>query len=271
MRIGDRLIAVYVFVVLVFLMAPVAVIVVFSFNGAQSLSFPIEGISTRWYEQAAGDATLVTALQNSLIVAAGALATVVVIATPAAWYLARSRSRLRGLLLVATVAPLALPGLFIGIALLTYFGRLGLRPSLTTVTIAHVLYTMGFYVLIASRRFATLDPAFEEASRTLGASRVQSLRLIVWPAVRPAIVAALALCLALSLDEFIISFFVIGPENTLPIVIFSNIRTTVTPEINAVATFLLVVSWASVAVAAWMARDRAARRRRAGSTQEVTT
>lgn len=265
MKIGDRLIAVYVGAALLFLMAPVAIIVLFSFNAGQSLSFPIEGLSTRWYAEAAGDVTLVRALQNSLIVAAGALATTVVIATPAAWYLARSRSRLRGALLVAVVAPLALPGLFIGIALLTYFGRIGLRPSLTTVTIAHVLYTMGFYVLIASRRFAVLDPAFEEAARTLGASRVQSLRLIVWPAVRPAIVAALALCLALSLDEFIISFFVIGPENTLPIVIFSNIRTTVTPEINAVATFLLVLSWASVAFAAWMART--ARRSAAGSAQ----
>jgi spermidine/putrescine transport system permease protein len=270
MKLGERLIGVYVAVVLVFLMAPVVVIVLFSFNAGQSLSFPIEGLSTRWFDQAAGNATLRAALQNSLIVAAGALLTIVVIATPAAWYLARSRSRARGLLLAATVAPLALPGLFIGIALLTYFGRLGLRPSLTTVTIAHVLYTMGFYVLIASRRFAALDPAYEDAARTLGASAAQRLRLIVWPAVRPALIAALALCLALSLDEFIISFFVIGPENTLPIVIFSNIRTTVTPQINAVATFLLVISWVSVGVAAWMSRDRAARRR-AGTIPEVTT
>jgi spermidine/putrescine transport system permease protein len=246
-------------VVLVFLMAPVVVIILFSFNSRQSLSFPIEGLSPRWYEQAVANGTLTTALQNSVIVAAGALAIIVLIATPAAWYLARSTSRVRGLLLAASVAPLALPGLFIGIALLTYFGRLGLRPSLTTVTIAHVLYAMGFYVLIAGRRFAALDVAFEEAARTLGASRAQTVRLIIWPAVRPALVAALALCLALSLDEFIISFFVIGPENTLPIVIFSNIRTTVTPEINAVATFLLVVSWISVGLAAWMARGRAVR------------
>jgi spermidine/putrescine transport system permease protein len=269
-RLGERLTGVYVAAVLVFLMAPVAVIVLFSFNAGQNLSFPIESLSTRWYGRAAGNFTLTTALQNSLIVAAGALLTIIVIATPAAWYLARSRSRARGLLLAVTVAPLALPGLFIGIALLSYFGRLGLRPSLVTVTIAHVLYTMGFYVLIASRRFAALDPAYEEAARTLGASRTQSLRLIVWPAVRPALIAALALCLALSLDEFIISFFVIGPENTLPIVIFSNIRTTVTPQINAVATFLLALSWITVGVAAWMARDRAARRR-AGTIPEVTT
>ena len=270
MRAGDRLIGLYVTAVLVFLMAPVAVIVLFSFNAGQSLSFPIESLSTSWYERAAANETLTTSLQNSLIVAAGALLAIVILATPAAWYVARSRSRLRGLLLAATVAPLALPGLFIGIALLTYFGRIGMRPSLTTVTIAHVLYTMGFYVLIASRRFAALDPAFEEAARTLGASRGQSLRLVVWPAVRPALVAAVALCLALSLDEFIISFFVIGPENTLPIVIFSNIRTTITPQINAVATFLLVLSWISVGLAAWLASDRAARRRR-GTTPEVST
>lgn len=268
MRFGNRMISVYIAVVLIFLMAPVAVIILFSFNSGQNLSFPIQSLSLRWYSSAAGNVTLVTALQNSLIVAVGALTTIVVIATPAAWYLARSASRVRGLLMAATVAPLALPGLFIGIALLTYFGRLGMRPSLTTVTVAHVLYTMGFYVLIASRRFMALDRAHEEAARTLGASRLQTLRLIVWPAVRPALIAALALCLALSLDEFIISFFVIGPENTLPIVIFSNIRTTVTPQINAVATFLLVISWVSVGLAAWMARDRAARRR--ATTTEVT-
>jgi spermidine/putrescine transport system permease protein len=262
MRRSNHWLTAYVVVVLLFLLAPIVVIVLFSFNAGQSLSFPIHALSSRWYDSAIHNPTLSTALQNSIIVAAGALVTVVVVATPAAWVVARSRSRLRTLLLGAMVIPLALPGLFIGIALLTYFRKLGLEPSLKTVTVAHVLYTMGFYVLIASRRFAALDPAFEEAAATLGASRPQAIRLVIWPAVRPALIAALALCLALSLDEFIISFFVIGPENTLPIVIFSNIRTTVTPQINAVASFLLAVSWVSVGVAAFAARDRSSGRTR---------
>ena len=261
MKLTDRLLGGYVSLILVFLMAPVLVIIVFSFNATPSLSLPIRALSTRWYATAISDTDLLAALQASLLVGAGALITVVVIATPAAWVVARSRSRqVRTVLLFATVLPLALPGLFIGIGLLTFFRKIGVAPSLATVMVAHVLYTIGFYMIIASRRFAALDPLFAEAAATLGATRTQVTRLVVWPAVRPALIAALALCLALSLDEFIITFFVIGPQNTLPIVIFSNIRTTVTPEINAIATVLLVASWVAVGVAAFSVAGRSARR-----------
>ena len=146
------------------------------------------------------------------------------------------------LLLATIVAPVALPGLFIGIALLTFFASIHVHPSLRTVVVAHAVYTLGFYVVIAAARFSGLDAALEEAAWTLGAGRWAVARLVVWPLVRPALFAALALCLALSLDEFVITFFVIGAQNTLPIVIFSNVRSVVTPEINAVSTLILAVT-----------------------------
>jgi ABC-type spermidine/putrescine transport system permease subunit II len=269
MRAGGILLRVYVGLLIAFLLAPVVVIILFSFNRARSLSFPISALSLEWYDTAFSDPKFQDALVNSLVIGGAMLVVVAVIGTPAAWAIARHRFPGRAILLAVVLAPLTMPGLFIGVGLLTFFVAIGEPLSLRTVVIAHVVYTLGFYVLVASARFAGLDPAFDEAARTLGASRWQSLRLVTWPMVRPALLAALALCLALSLDEFVITFYVIGPENTLPIVIFSNVRSTVSPAINAIATTLLVASWISVALAALLARGFGRRRREEGLRQVV--
>ena len=268
MRWREWLFRLYVAAVLVFLLAPVAVIVLFSFNEARSLSFPIEAFSTKWYDAAFSNRTVTQALENSLVIGGVMIGAVALLGTPAAWAIARHRFPGRAVLLGTVVAPLAMPGLFIGVALLTFFVSIGVPLSLKTVVVAHVIYTLGFYVLVASSRFAGLDAAYDEAARTLGASKLQSLRLVVWPLVRPALLAALALCLALSLDEFVMTFYVIGPENTLPIVIFSNVRSTISPQINVVATVLLVTSWLAVAAAALIAGGLG-RRRRVGALVEV--
>jgi len=260
-RVRSILLGAYVSIALAFLLLPVAIIVLFSFNSGANLSFPLRGLAGHWYGTALHDPKMVSALENSLIVGAGMLAVVALVGTPAAWAIARGRFRGRGLLLATIVAPVALPGLFIGIALLTFFASIHVHPSLRTVVVAHAVYTLGFYVVIAAARFSGLDAALEEAAWTLGAGRWAVARLVVWPLVRPALFAALALCLALSLDEFVITFFVIGAQNTLPIVIFSNVRSVVTPEINAVATVLLLTSWLSVGVAALLIQSSARRRR----------
>jgi ABC-type spermidine/putrescine transport system permease subunit II len=267
-RIAAAALRVYVAAVVAFLLAPVVIIVLFSFNRDRSLSFPIRALSGHWYTVAFTDDTVVTALENSLVVGGAMLAIVGVVGTLAAAAIARRRFPGRALLLGIMLAPLALPGLFIGVALLSYFVSIGVKLSLQTVVVAHVIYTLGFYVLVASARFAGLDPALEEAARTLGATRTSALRLVVWPLVRPALLGALALCLALSLDEFVITFYVIGPQNTLPIVIFSNVRTTISPEINAIATVLLSSSWALVGAAALLMRGLG-RRRRGGRLADV--
>ena len=255
------LLGAYVTVALAFLLLPVAIIVLFSFNSGSSLSFPIRGLSFSWYGTAFHDPKMTSAIENSLIVGAGMIALIFLIGTPAAWAIARYRFRGRGALVAMIVAPVGLPGLFVGAALLTFFASLHVHPSLRTVIVAHAVYTLGFFVVIAAARFTGLDASLEEAAWTLGASKLAVARLIIWPLVRPALFAALALCLALSLDEFVITFFVIGPENTLPIVIFSNVRTVVTPEINAIATVLLLTSWLSVGIAALLVQSSARRRR----------
>jgi spermidine/putrescine transport system permease protein len=260
-RLRRFLLGAYVSFALAFLLLPVAIIVLFSFNSGSNLSFPLRGLSFSWYGTAFHDPKMVSALENSLIVGAGMLVVVALVGTPAAWAIARYRFRGRGLLVAMIVAPVGLPGLFVGAALLTFFASLHVHPSLRTVVVAHGVYTLGFFVVIAAARFSGLDSTLEEAAWTLGAGRLAVARLVVWPLVRPALFAALALCLALSLDEFVITFFVIGPENTLPIVIFSNVRTVVTPEINAIATILLLASWLSVGAAALLIQGGARRRR----------
>lgn len=268
MSAGRVLLTVYVGLVCTFLVLPVVVIIAFSFNDAQSLALPIEGLSLRWYEEAFTSSRFRQALVNSVTIGGLTLVGVAVIGTPVAWAIGRYRFPGRSALLSVAVLPLTLPGLFIGVALLTYFVSLGTPRSLRTVVVAHIIWTIGFFVLVASSRFAGLDRALDEAAQTLGAGRLATLRMVTWPIVRPALIAALALCFALSLDEFIITFYVVGPDTTLPILIFANVRSTISPVVNAIATLLLVASWVSVAIAG-VVLGGLGRARGAGTLREV--
>jgi ABC-type spermidine/putrescine transport system permease subunit II len=160
----------------------------------------------------------------------------------AAFALVRAPSRFRGPLAVLFFAPITLPGLFLGLALLTLFARLELQLSLYTVAAAHFVYTFPYFLLIARVALDRLDPQLDELGADLGATTVQRFRKITFPLVWPILAAAGVLAFALSFDEFIITFFVIGPQSTVPLVVWSSMRRTVDPSINALATLLLLVT-----------------------------
>jgi len=224
---------------MLFLWLPLLVVVLFSLHTTASLSFPFDGFSLRWYERISESPEVRAAARNSLVVATSTALVTLVLATLAAYGMSRSRSRWRAPLSLLFFLPITLPGLFIGIALLIAFSRLEYSLSLVTVTIAHLVYVFPFFFLLARAALERLDPALEEAAADLGATGWTIFRRVTLPQVWPVLVGAACLAFALSFDEFIITFFVVGPDPTLPLFIWSSLRRTIDPSINAISTLLL--------------------------------
>jgi spermidine/putrescine transport system permease protein len=246
---------------LVFLWAPLLLVCLFSFHSTGSLTFPFEGFSTRWYDEVFSSDVIRSAAQNSLIVATSTAVATLVLGTLAAYGLTRSSSRLRGPLSLLFFLPITLPGLFIGVALLVAFTRVQFSLSLVTVTIAHLVYVFPFFFLIARAALERLDPALEETATDLGASRWTVFRRVTLPQVWPVLVGAACLAFALSFDEFVITFFVIGPDSTLPMYIWSSLRRTIDPSINAISSLLLAFTML-LFVVTWLLTVWSERRRR---------
>lgn len=229
-------------VVLLFLYLPIAILVLFSFNAGGRLSFPMQGLSLRWYDLVLSDPVFTTAIENSLIVGTVAAATTAVLGTLAAFGLSLAAPRLRGALGLLFFAPITLPGLFLGLSMLTFFAEVDVRLSLWTVAAAHFVYTFPYFLMIGRAALERMDPGFDEIAADLGAAPRQRFFKVTLPLVWPVLAAAAVLAFALSFDEFIITFFVIGPESTTPLVIWSGMRRAVDPSINALATLLLLVT-----------------------------
>lgn len=224
---------------LVFLWVPLLIVFLFSLHSTGSLTFPFEGFSTRWYDEVFSSDEIRTAAQNSLTVAISTAIVTLLLGTLAAYGLTRSSSRLRGPLSLLFFLPITLPGIFIGVALLVAFSRVEFSLSLLTVTIAHLVYVFPFFFLVARAALERLDPALEETAADLGAGRWTVFRRVTLPQVWPVLVGAACLAFALSFDEFVITFFVIGPDSTLPMYIWSSLRRTIDPSINAISSLLL--------------------------------
>ncbi len=231
-----------------FLYLPIVVLVAMSFNDGGS-AYTWDGFSFRWYVELAGDRRLTSALVTSLVVAAGATLVATVLGTLLAVGLVRhTRSRL---LEAGAMAPAILPDLLLAIGLLAFFYAAGVPKSALTVMLSHAAFGTAFMVAVVRARLAGLDLSEEEASRDLGAGAVATFLRITVPAIAPAIVAGALLVFTLSLDEFVIAFFTAGPTTqTLPIAVYSMVRAGITPEINALASVLVVVSIAVVVFAA---------------------
>jgi ABC-type spermidine/putrescine transport system permease subunit II len=244
-------------VVMLFLYVPIVILVVFSFNANGSLSFPLQGLSLHWYSVVLTDPVFRAALQNSSVVALITAASTGILGTLAAHALTLCPPRWRSFVSLLIFAPITLPGLFLGLALLSFFSKVNIPLSLWTVACGHFIFTLPYFVMIARAALDRVDAGYEETAADLGASPLQRFTKVTLPNVWPILVAGAVLAFALSFDEFIITFFIIGPDGTLPLIIWSQMRRTVDPSINAVATLLLLVSVIStLGVAALVAARR---------------
>lgn len=233
----------------IFLYAPLAVIVLFSFHVAPSLSFPFQGFSIGWYATLFNTPDFLNALSNSLIVAVASALLTTVLGTLSALAMMRMKGRLKAVFAFLNFAPIALPGLFLGIALLILFSLIGLERSLLTVILGHTVFAMPFFVEAARARLEYFDLSYQEAARDLGATPLQTFRLVTMPIIGPTIAGAAILAVALSLDEFLITVFVSGTDSTLPVFILSLMRRAANPSINAASVLMLIMTVLVIAIA----------------------
>ena len=228
--------------ILIFLYAPLVVVVVVSFNTSTAGIFPLKGLTLDWYGKLFGDAVFHDAIRASLVVAFSTVAGTLLIGAPAAFLIARRRFATRRTLLVATLGPLVLPGVVIGVSLLSGLGVLGLRGGIGPVIVTHTLFCLPFLVLILRARLLDFDPQWEEAGRDLGSSPARVLRTVTLAILAPTLGAAAILVFGISLDEFVITNFVIGANATIPTMIWGMMRIGVTPTANALAALILIAS-----------------------------
>jgi spermidine/putrescine transport system permease protein len=259
--------------VYVFLYAPIALVVLFSFNAGRSAS-EFTGFSLQWYGRALNNTFLITALQNSLIIAFTSAILAAVFGTMAALGMQRLGPRIRAVFEGLMAAAIVVPGVVIGIAtlvaLVAVFGAInpaiaglwpGERPpqfglGYGSIIAAHGLFTMALVAMIVKARIASLGRDIVEASADLYATPWTTFHQIVLPQILPSVLAGFLLAFTFSFDDFIVAFFVAGSKTTLPIYVFASIRRGVTPEINAVATMVLVASLILILAARVLMRER---------------
>lgn len=241
--------------VLGFFYLPIVFLVVNSFNASR---FPSKwaGFSMKWYERLAEREDLIAALFTSLKVAVIASIASMVLGTTAAFALHHYKSRLQAVHRLLMTAPLVLPDILMGMSLLLLFISLGMNLSLLTVTLAHVTFCMSYVTLVVLARLDGFDFTLLDAARDLGASRWTALRKITLPLLAPGILAGGLLAFTLSIDDYVVTFFVKGPgSDTLPTLVYSMIKKSrELPVINALSTILLLVTFAAVAVSQRLAR-----------------
>jgi spermidine/putrescine transport system permease protein len=225
---------------LIFLYLPIVFLILFSFEVADTPGFPITGLTTHWYEKVFSDSAIHSALFNSVLVAVIVSLLATLIGTMAAFPLVRGGIRFPGTARILFTLPIMIPGVLIGLGLLVFLTLLGIKLGLHTVIMGHLVFTTPFVVLIVAARLQGFDRRLEWAAADLGANGRQTLRHIVLPLIAPAIIAGALLSVTLSIDEFVVTFFTIGPQLTLPLFIITQIKFGVTPEVNALATLILV-------------------------------
>ena len=254
-----------------FLFAPIILLVLFSFNANQYGTLPITGWTSHWYSQAWNDFQIQDAVKTTLQVALEVTVVSTIVGTAAAFPLVRSNLPFRSGIRAALTLPIMLPGLLIGVSLLTFFTSvLHVQLSNQTAVIGQSVYTTPFVILVVAARLEGFDRSLERAAADLGANTWQRLRYVVLPLIGPAIFAGALFAFTLSLDEFVITLFLIGGGNTLPIYIYTQVKFGITPEINAIATLLIAASLTLSALAfALPSGVRWLRRRRWRTTQAV--
>ena len=239
----DRVLTTTGWLVFAFLYLPILVVMVFSFSGASNVGV-WGGFSTRWYERMVGNEQLLSAVQNSLWVALFSTVVSTVLGTAAALALDRYRRWVgRGTFDGLLYLPVIIPDVTMAVMLLLWFTQLAIPLGRTSITLAHIAFNISFVAIVVRARLANMDPAMEDAAADLYANRWKAFRRVTLPLIMPGVLGGGLLALTLSLDDVVITSFVQGPgSTTLPVYVFGLIRRSVTPEINAVSTVMIVVS-----------------------------
>ncbi|MDO4284790.1 MAG: ABC transporter permease [Eubacteriales bacterium] len=264
MKIKSKAPWIYMAVIMVITYIPIVLTVVYSFNESKITSI-WGGFSLTWYEQLFRDRDLAEALRNSLVLAGLSCLSAVVIGTTGAIGMDRWKNRFNSVVSYFSLIPIMIPEIILGMVFLAAFSLMNLPFGMLTLVIAHTTFCVPYVFMTVRARLAGMDHSTEEAARDLGATGLRTFWDITLPALLPAIWSGVLLSFAMSFDDVVISIFVTGATvNTLPIKIYTRMKTGVTPEINALATVLLAATIAILLLAGALGSQRG----RAGKKEE---
>lgn len=248
-RKSHPLLGIHSLLMMAFIYVPIVMIVIFSFNNTR-LSGSWSGFTFDWYVSLFDNRHVMEALMNSITVALISTVVSTILGTLAALSLRnlgrKGKSGMNGLLYL----PVIIPDIIMGLSLLVLFNQFQVDLGKTTIIIAHITFSLSYVYVVVTARLANMGKQLEEAAQDLGATRWQTFRHVTLPQISPGIIAGALIAFTLSLDDFMVSFFVAGPSSTtLPIYIYSQVKRGISPEINALCTLLILVSVALIMLA----------------------
>lgn len=233
---------IYLAFLLLFMYIPIILTVIYSFNESR-ISSVWGGWSLKWYQELFHDRDMKEALRNSLVLAGLSCLSASVIGTLGALGMTKTKLKSNGIMEYISTIPIMIPEIILGMVFLAFFSLLALPFGMMTLVIAHTAFCIPYIFTMVKARLVGMDKSMEEAARDLGASPLRTFFDIILPLLAPAILSGMLLAFAMSFDDVVISIFVTGPKiNTLPIKIYTKMKTGVTPEINALAALLLAAS-----------------------------
>jgi spermidine/putrescine transport system permease protein len=268
-RLTSTALAVYFWAFILFLFAPLAVLIIFAFNQSAVPVLPIAALSTRWFQRAFADTELTGALLRSVEIGAATGLFATALGIMASLGLGARRLRLRAVIVAILLLPLVVPYISLAVGLLLLLNELGLEISLLGVFLGHVVIALPFAILVVMPRLRSLDPALIEAARDLGAGQITAFNLVTLPLLMPSLVSSFLICFVTSFDEFAIASFLAPPGlPTYPVFLYSGSRTPgLLPELIAIGSIIIVASLAIVVLAE--GGRRWAERRLQGETKSV--
>lgn len=231
----------YSLAVLAFLYLPLLILALYSFNDSR-LNAVWTGFTFKWYAALFQNRQVLEALLNTLFVGAVSTAVSTVLGTTAAIALHNYRYRFENLLNGFIYLPILIPEIVMGLSLLVLFSQTGLALGKTTIILAHITFCLSFVVITVGARLEGMKTEYEEAASDLYAKPWQCFRYVTLPLIMPGVVAGALIAFTLSIDDFVISFFVAGPDSTtLPLYIYAMVKRGISPEINALSTLMILV------------------------------
>ncbi len=244
----------YLAIMILLMYFPLVMVVIFSFNESR-LSASFTGFSLKWYETLANDRDLKEALFNSILLGVLSCGISAVIGTLGAVGMARVKYKTKGMMEYLSTIPIMIPEIILGMVFLVFFSMLNLPFGMTTLVIAHTTFCIPYIFMMVKARLVGIDKSLEEAARDLGAGPIRTFFDITMPLIAPAVLSGSLLAFAMSFDDVVISIFVNGPRlNTLPVKVYAQLKTGVTPEINALCTIILVVITAVLFLSSFLSK-----------------
>lgn len=227
--------------VFIFLFLPILILILFSFNTSK-LNILFEGFTLKWYRELFNNPMLLEALRNTLIVAVTSTVVSTIIGTISAYGLSKYDFKFKKFINELLYIPVIIPEIVLGISLLSIYALLKVELGMFTLILSHIAFSIPFVIINVNSAIEGMNPNLEQAASDLGAGKLKTFFHIVIPSLMPGILSGAQLAFTLSLDDVVISYFTAGPEsNTLPLQIFSMIKTGVTPDVNALITILLLM------------------------------